>query len=689
MIEHFQYLVNRLVNLNKGLFLGLDLDQQSVGSQDSDGAKYEKLNAAFILALAGEEHPKFEGAQNLLKHFVKLPKWREAANFYLKGIELIRQEIETVCREDNEFSGHLENLFEWMSNEHMVRSDEIREKLWSVFFPEGVGIIPDWNDRVKSLRQRRTVEIKQLNNNQINDTGRQVIFTSNVLLTIPFESMPISELECSDAVKNSVKKIMNEPQLYWYDHPIPIGIKKVHNEILYGLSGLDEAAEFERDRGNMGPGKLTCVLSVSVTHEGLQQIAKTYLQDVLSGSEGLSNLEVYAFTEADTRRLVREVLLPASDYYLATENAEELLSMIGVDGEYGRHYSFLKAIAAFWKVLFNTEVEATFKIDLDQVFPQIELVEQTGASAFEHLSTPLWGAHGIDWKGQSIELGMIAGALVNKRDIGNGLFTPDVVVPDREIKADEYVFFSVLPQALSSEGEMMTRYRSEELDGQRACTQRIHVTGGVSGILVDALRRHRPFTPSFIGRAEDQAYILSVLFNVPERLRYVHKAGFFMRHDKEAFVREAIKKFHVGKLIGDFVRILNFSAYARNFTDGFFKCKDEVDPFTGCFISRIPISVVYLRFCLKAASFFEEGKQDQGIEFINEGASRIGRTLDFIKGPDSQLQQTCKSEREGWNLYYDILSVLETAIKKGDEFALDIKEIAKDIINQCRLNRQG
>jgi hypothetical protein len=687
MIVHFQYIVNRLIELNKGLFIGFDLDQQSITSEDSESTIYKRLNTAFILTLAGEKHPKFEAARNFLKHFVKFPKWGEVANFYLNGIDLVCREIETICRDDGEFSSHLENLSEWISNEDTVRTDEIREKLWSVFFPEGVGLIPNWNDKVEGLREKRTVTIARLNNDQINDTGRQIIFTSNVLLTVPFESMPTSELECSDGIKSSVREIMNEPQLYWYDHPIPIGIKKAHNEIIYGLSGLDKAVEFERDRGNIGPGKLICIVSVSVTHEGLQQIAKTYLRDVLSESEGLNNLEVYAFTEADTKTLIREVLLPACNHYLVTEDAERLLSMIGVDGEYGRHYSFLKAIAAFWKVLINTEVEGTFKIDLDQVFPQKELVEQTGASAFEHLSGPLWGAHGIDWKGQSIELGMIAGALVNRQDIGNGLFTPDVVVPGRELKADEYVFFSVLPQALSAEGEMMTRYRSGELDGRRACVQRIHVTGGVSGILVDALRRHRPFTPSFIGRAEDQAYILSVLFNVPEGLRYVHRAGFFMRHDKEVFIREAIERFHVGKLIGDYVRILNFSAYARDFGYGFFKCKDEVDPFTGCFISRIPISVVYLRFCLKAASFFKEGEQDQGIEFINVGVSRIGKTLDFIKGPNSQLQQTCKSEREGWNLYYDILSVLETALNERDEFALNIKEIAKDVINQCSLNR--
>ena len=52
-----------------------------------------------------------------------------------------------------------------------------------------------------------------------------------------------------------------------------------------------------------------------------------------------------------------------------------------------------------------------------------ELIEQTGASAFEHFQTPLWGATGQDAEGQPIELGMIAGALVNQRDIHKGVST--------------------------------------------------------------------------------------------------------------------------------------------------------------------------------------------------------------------------------------------------------------------------
>ncbi len=124
------------------------------------------------------------------------------------------------------------------------------------------------------------------------------------------------------------------------------------------------------------------------------------------------------------------------------------------------------------------------------------------------------------------------------------------------------MFFSALPQAISTRAEMMERYDGPAIDGVGRALERIHVTGGTNGIRVDALRRHRPFTPTFVGRAEDQAYILSTLGRPGPRLAYAHAAGLIMRHDKDAFAGEAIAAAHVGKLIGDDVRILVFSAYA-------------------------------------------------------------------------------------------------------------------------------
>jgi len=280
---------------------------------------------------------------------------------------------------------------------------------------------------------------------------------------------------------------------------------------------------------------------------------------------------------------------------------------------------------------------------------------------------------------------MIAGALVNEKDIGKSLFTPDVMFPDKDLTPEERIFFSTLPQALSTEAEMMTRYNTDDLDGQKKCIQRIHVTGGTNGIRIDSLRRHRPFTPSFIGRAEDQAYILSVLSGPSTQLAYVHKDGLVMRHDKEAFAQDAIKAASSGKLVGDYIRTLVFSAYARVLTTDISKLKHVVDPFTGCFISIIPKTVVCLRFCLKAASFFTAGESEKGLEFVTMGAPRIKDSLRFVDERNNPLKQSYEKERLGWDLYYDVLDEIEKGLKKEDDFALNLQNKARDMVRQCLL----
>ena len=133
------------------------------------------------------------------------------------------------------------------------------------------------------------------------------------------------------------------------------------------------------------------------------------------------------------------------------------------------------------------------------------------------------------------------------------------------------------------------------------------MTGGTNGILVDSLRRFQPFTPSFIGRAEDQAYLLST-FGRPNRLGYLHASGLIMRHDKEGFAQEAIAMAEVGKQIGDYLRILMFSAYAEALPLDIREIKNITDPFTGCFISKLPITVTLLRFSLRVATLFNEDR---------------------------------------------------------------------------------
>jgi hypothetical protein len=687
MKEHFTSIISTLMQpkRDKDTFSIFDPTLQFDEKRTDKSGIAQSLNAAFLIGLADGKHPELPRAKRFLARMKNSSEWAHIATFYLNGIGVVHREIESMCTNDRNFSHRLKTLSTWMSNnKNLNKTEEAIEKIWSVFFPEANDILTNKHQRVKALREKRTVTIAKLNATPITDPAQQILFTSNVLLTIPLKSESLNDLPLSSHLKKKLLNIMSEPQVFTYDHPIRLGIDPEKTEVLYGLRGLDTAFEFERDRGTMScDAKPMCVLSVSVTHHGIRNIAKRYLEELFFHSQSLKNIDVYVITEIDTQRIVDEILAPAATHYLRHNDAKELLSVFGVDGEYGRHYSFLKAVAAFWSIFIRPDIKATFKIDLDQVFPQKELVEQTGNSVFEHFKTPLWGAYCMDSNGQPLELGMIAGSLVNQQDIGKSLFTPDVPFPNFALSPDEYIFFSTLPQALSTEAEMMTRYTTNKLNGKKTCIQRIHVTGGTNGILIDSLRRYRPFTPSFIGRAEDQAYILSMIANPGTKLGYAHKDGLIMRHDKEVCAQEGIQSAYISKIVGDYIRILYFSAYAKALTNDVAKLKDTIDPFTGCFISKIPASVTYLRFGLKAASFFASGEEEHGLEFIKIGAKRITNALDFVHGENSMLKQHYEKERLSWNLYYDTLSAVEDALKNGDNFALELRKKAESIIYQC------
>jgi len=634
----------------RGLFSGKEpfFDAQTMFNPSRVDA--ESSVGAFLLALGGDE-----SARSFLSQAAQSDA---TVAFFYENLGQIEEEI-SAASPVLEFASKLEALAKKPTDQTCI---------WDVFFPEGSGLPETHTERVQSLRKKRRVRITEPNPDPLTNPGKELLFTSNVLLTIPAAGTRLDELDYSKELKSQIRQAIDEEQVYWYDHPIQIGVKPEENEILYGLRGLDEAVEFERTRGNMDEGKITCVLSVSVTHKGLQGLAKDYIESEIRHAGGFKNIEVHVFTEFDTKRLINEVLVPAGG------NSDEL-EVFGVDGEYGRHYSFLKAISAFWSATKDPRIKATFKIDLDQVFPQLELVEQSGASAFEHFKTPLWGARGTDSAGKPIELGMIAGALVNEKDIQKGLFTPDVLFPAPPATFEERIFFSKMLMALSTEGELMTRYGKSDIDGTTECIQRIHVTGGTNGILVKSLKRHRPFTPSFIGRAEDQSYILSVLLTEDEKLAYVHEDGLIMRHDKEAFAGDAIKAASFGNMIGDYIRTLYFSEYARALAnDNIETLKETVNPFTGCFISPIPVTVVMMRFCMKSAEFFLSGNGAMGTEFITASHSRLTRAMAFTR--ENLREQYCR-ERWGWNQFYDLIEV----VQENDT----LRAQALEIIETCRV----
>lgn len=405
--------------------------------------------------------------------------------------------------------------------------------------------------------------------------------------------------------------------------------------------------------------RFTVILSLSVTHRGLAAVARQYVRQELQRAarqEPMDHLEVYVFTEEDCEKLIREMLIPASRSMEREEG--DLINMVfGVDGEYGRHYSFLKAAPALYAMLLDKKKRATFKIDLDQVFPQESLVQETGQSALEHFRSPLWGARGRDSQGNPVYLGMIAGGLVNEKDIDRGLYTPDVPLPEEEPRGEERFFFKRLPMAVSTQAEIGTLYGEESgIDGRERGLHRIHVTGGTNGILLSALEHYRPFTPTFIGRAEDQSYLLSVLWQKKDGayLRYAHQPGLRMRHDKEAFASEAIQAAKKDTFIGDLIRTLHFSHMTTVLPGGQKKIFQEVAPFTGAYIHPHPHIHILIRLLLKGESIAREEGEEAARDFLNRGAERLQLILSnfTVFGIAEQLEM----ERKAWDLFYDILA---------------------------------
>jgi len=646
----------------------------------------KEIVTVFLVLLCGKVHPQYRQALEIFRTLQKEKKWPFLLDFFARGLKKIPREINYFAVRNTSFEKEIAGAVKILSGNN-GKLQKLRA-LRRVLFPEGLNLDEPGRraKAIQKLRQLRSVQIEKLNAHPLKNPVKEMLFTSNILLTVPIHAQA-EKWEVPTVLKPHIRAALKETQKYWYDHPIPLGIAAQKNEALYGLRGLEEMLRFEIARKNIPPdSRLTVALSVSTTHDALHGLVKTYFSHLLKQSEGLPHIALYIFSEQDVQKLLDQFLIPLARKYFPHPASKELRKVFGVDGEYGRHYSFLKAVAALFQVFVNPQIRATFKIDLDQIFPQKKLLEQTGLTAMQHFKTPLWGAIGRDANGKRVELGMIAGALVNHDDIRQSLFTPDVVFPqESQLSADELIFHSRLPQALSTEAEMMTRYPLEAESENPKVLQRVHVTGGTNGILMESLRKQRPFTPSIIGRAEDQAYLLSVLFARSPALRYLHQPGLIMRHDKRIFAEEAMASAAAGKRIGDYIRILLFSYYGRALPWCFEEIKATIDPFSGCFMTPLPLTVVYLRFAFEILERLNTGSAGQAPDFALLGAKRLNKLLDWLLSEEQPLKEIYRQEKAGWDLFYDLLDVAEQKLRQQDAFTEKMREKVKAIVEACSI----
>ena len=498
---------------------------------------------------------------------------------------------------------------------------------WHIFCPSAAAASSNPTTMSAEIKKRRRLSLITPPSMPMTDPARELLFTTNALLSPPLDP---SSVHLPPSLRRQAQQFASRPQSFWYDHPVPLDASPVENEILHGLSKLDEALAQEVAMCSLAPGaRIDLAMSISVTHEGMEELASHYVSDLIATHLNLRHLRVFLFDESRCRQIV-EHLCP-SDAAAA--------DVFGVNGAYGRHYSLLKAVLLLWQMAVNPQVRFTFKIDLDQVFDQAALLAQTGRSALQLIANPLWGGSAVDHAGRQVDLGMLAGGLVNEADATHGLYIPDVPRPRTDLVTapltSRRLFCPQWPQAISTEAEILQKDSGY---------QRIHVTGGTTVVTAEALRAWRPFTPGFINRAEDQAYAIAAL-KEESYLSHLHADGLIMRHDKQAFAGRSIAHASTGKAIGDIERLLLFSRYAELHGSGLAAVRDHLWPFTSCFVHPDAGTLARLIFALDGAA--------RGGRFVAEGAPRLMRCMNFCDlGMERQLQH----EQAGWQTIYGTLS---------------------------------
>lgn len=486
------------------------------------------------------------------------------------------------------------------------------------FFPQG----GPGRESVQDIRARRLLHRESPAADPVTDIPRQVLFTSNVLLTLPADA---SRVEPSVAARLD----MAEPQKFWYDHPIPLDVPDAANELLYGLQRFNETAR------RLGWEKVDMLLSVSCTHNCVKAVARDYVTGKLRQA-GLDRLRVYLFTEEDCQTLLSCLW----EGCMAPADLEGIREVFGADGNYGRHYTLLKALAPLWKRAFNSQLKAVFKIDLDQTFFEED--------DLHGLMSDRWGGTAVDEEGRRFYLGGVAGRLVNQEDAEISCRILDVKQPPAASTLEQKVFYSQIPQHTSTEAEMGIFEQAPD-----EAWRRIHITGGMNGVRIDALEEYRPFTPGFITRAEDQSFLFSAMETPVDGcfLRYVHEPDLMMRHDKNVFLRDMLTD-HQPVQLGDFERTLLFSHYVNDILASE-RLRRELQPFTGCFVSRIPTTLVLFRLFMRAGDLAAKGQIAQAQELMQVGAARLVPILTGIR--NGAYRRQFEREKNSWNLYYDAL----------------------------------
>jgi hypothetical protein len=668
-----------------------------------------KINAAMLICLCGKGHPLFQRARDYLE--TPGAMYSDEKKTYLKFYKIIQEETIKRLRSDGAVVKLLQDAIQ------AGDPDRLKAARLEIFNPLTAKILFqfDARDIVRNIQRQNRLRLIANNENFITDPIRELVFTTNVLVKPPTSESLIPE-GLPGWAENSLKSAMGLPADWYFDHPMEMATTEDAldaSEFILCLKKLEksfhEEIEIEKTalKSHIRKGhKVPLYISISPAHKGMnlgsvaREVLKCqYAAAVKTGIlQELQIVEPHLYTQVDVEHLAKEVLMPAAKRYfpeIPDKEIEYYLSFLGVEGPYAMHYNFLKAFGSLAKFM-DPRVKAVIKIDTDQSFRARRFYRETKFCWLESFTLPILGAIAGDRDERDIYLGCFAGSLTNLDELigKDDLFLPEISTPDAPETIPEGeagMFYQGLLHSLITRGEAFPpeiQWKALKILSEYPY-MRTFVTGGTTGFLIEALERYAPFVDANVHRAEDQAFLLPVLFDQYDGnlLRYVYFPGLHMIHEKESVASESIKTARPYKEVHDLERIWNFSHLARALCEiKGWDLKEVIKTlnfFTASFINPFPGLLVLTRFVLSVAG--KGGRSMEDIIYQEEGLRRFREIAFFQERYYRDTRTRVDRQIKAWRFYYDLMIRLRERAGKGDPFALALKEKASEINNSCKL----
>ncbi len=78
-------------------------------------------------------------------------------------------------------------------------------------------------------------------------------------------------------------------------------------------------------------------------------------------------------------------------------------------------------------------------------------------------------------------------------------------------------------------------------------------------------------------------------------------------------------------------------------------------------------------------------KNVEGIQLLKLGVERLEKVIGELNQTPNPLIEKYRQEKEGWDLFYDLLDHLEEDLEQGDAFALNLRARARELVEDCRV----